>query len=241
MLEKKKKNPFCCQVLFPDSLVMIFSKHVFSIVSISYAYYYQTSYCLPLLFPSQTQILCRYCQFFGVLSPFFFFGIQGLWECLVLYGSSLKQMSVNFSLYLDTLHDYLGSGKNYVATTFPEYFFSNGIRIGREIVSISLLLYFQAFQSFCLGLLVSSMTSMTNIQLMHSHSMTDNTVTKNNIFWIFIAISLLYVILHFPFLFSLSFQIVSYYFQGDIYNFQSSIAFLEQLTKIYLCSSSAYP
>ena len=51
-------------------------------------------------------------------------------------------MSVNFSLYLDTLHDYLGSGKNYVATTFPEYFFSNGIRIGREIVSISLLLYF---------------------------------------------------------------------------------------------------
>ena len=71
--------------------------------------------------------------------------------------------------------------------------------------------------------------------------MTDNTVTKNNIFGIFIAISLLYVILHFPFLFSLSFQIVSYYFQGDIYNFQSSIAFLEQLTKIYLCSSSAYP
>ena len=60
----------------------------------------------------------------------------------MLYGSSLKQMSVNFSLYLDTLHDYLGSGKNYVATTFPEYFFSNGIRIGREIVSITLLLYF---------------------------------------------------------------------------------------------------
>ena len=47
-----------------------------------------------------------------------------------------------FSLYLDTLHDSLGRGKNYVATTFLEYFFSNGIRLGREIVSITLLLYF---------------------------------------------------------------------------------------------------
>ena len=75
LLEQKKKqtkkSPVRCQVLFPDSLVMFFSKHVLSIVSISYAYYHQISYCLPLLFPSQTLIPCRYCSFLVFCSHFF--------------------------------------------------------------------------------------------------------------------------------------------------------------------------
>ena len=48
-----------------------------SIVSISYAYYHQTSYCLPLLFPSQTLISYRYCSSWCFVLIFLEFRVCG--------------------------------------------------------------------------------------------------------------------------------------------------------------------